>query len=144
MLRFIVAVVVGYLVMAILVVAASAVALVAPDLAFRQDSYDVRTGWLVWTLVVGAVAAVAGGFVAVVIARRRSAATVLAGLVLAVGLISALANLGKERPTGEPPAGLSLPERASRAVQPTWYAIFLPVLGAGGVLAGARLRRPKL
>ena len=141
MLRLIVAVVVGYVVMAALVVAAFAVAIAAPDLAFRSDSFDVTPGWLAWALAATVLAAVAGGYVAVVIARRRSVASVLAGLVLVLGLVSAAGNLAKERPTVESAAGLSAAKRAARAVQPTWYAFALPVLGAGGVLVGAQLRR---
>ena len=142
MFRFIVAVVVGYLVMAVLVVAAFSVAVVAPDFAFRADSLDVTAGWLVWTLAASVVAAGAGGFVAAVVARRRSAATALAGLVLGAGLLSAVGNLAKEWPAGESAARPNVPERAARAVQPVWYSFLLPVLGAGGVLAGGRLRRP--
>src|SRR5262249_48594153 len=119
MFRFIIAVVVGYLVMVVLVVATSSVAFVVPDVAFQKDSFDVTHGWLAYALAVGRVAAVAGGFVAARIARRRRAAAILAALALIIGLLSAVGNLRRERPTGSP-AGLTTTERASRMVQPTW------------------------
>ncbi|HJZ90374.1 MAG TPA: hypothetical protein VKE40_05845 [Gemmataceae bacterium] len=140
MFRFIIAVVVGYLVMVVLVVATSSVAFVVPDVAFQKDSFDVTHGWLAYALAVGLVAAVAGGFVAARIARRRRAAAILAALALIIGLLSAVGNLRRERPTGSP-AGLTTTERASRMVQPTWYAFTLPFVGAAGVLVGGRCAR---
>jgi hypothetical protein len=140
MVRFIIAVVVGYLVMVVLVVATSSVAFVVPDFAFEKDDFDVTPGWLIYALAAGLVAAVAGGFVATRIARRRRVAAVLAALVLVIGLLSAMVILGREKPTGSA-AGLNVAERASRAVQPTWYAFALPFVGAAGVLVGGRCAR---
>lgn len=141
MVRFIAAVALGYLVMAVLVLAAFSVALVAPDFAFRAGSFDVTVGWLAYTLAASLVAATAGGFVAAAVARRRQAASILAALVLILGLGSGLANLVRERPgAAESPAGMSVTERASRAVQPTWYALAVPFLGASAALVGGRIR----
>ena len=67
----------GYLEAALLLVERShfpqafSVALAAPEWAFRADSFDVRPGWLVYTLIASAVAAAVGGLVAAVVARRR-------------------------------------------------------------------------
>jgi hypothetical protein len=141
--RFIVAVVVGYLCMAVPVMAASAVALAAPDLVFRPRSLEVAPGWLGCMLVVSLAAAAAGGFVAAHIDRSRRGATALAVLVFVVGLAFAAGNEARERPPAEAPADMSLEDRAKRAVQPTWYAFLMPVIGAAGVMLGGRARPEK-
>jgi hypothetical protein len=142
MVRLLIAVAVGYGVMTVLVLAAFSLALLAPGFAFQPETCDVTPEWLVWTLATGLAAATAGGFVAVAVARRRQAAWVLAGLVLVLGLLSAGMSLTHERPpSSASAAGLSVVERARRAVQPTWYAISLPFLGACGVLAGGLVHR---
>jgi hypothetical protein len=139
--RFIVAVVVGYACMFVLVAAAFAPAMVAPDLAFRAGTAEVTSGWLVYALVASLVAAAVGGFVAAHIARSRRAAVVLAVLVFVLGLASAVANEMRERPPADVPAEMTPADRASRAVQPTWYAFAMPLLGAAGAVAGGRARR---
>jgi hypothetical protein len=144
MVRLLIAVVVGYVVMTVLVLAAFSLALLAPGFAFQPETFDVNPAWLVWTLATGLVAATAGGFVAVAVARRRRAAWVLACLVPVLGLLSAGMNLTHEPPpSSESAAGLSVVERARRTVQPTWYAFTLPFLGACGVLAGGLVRRER-
>jgi hypothetical protein len=66
---------------------------------------------------------------------------VLAAAMVVVGFGSAVANQRKERPSAEEsPAGMSVVERAKRAVQPTWYAFVLPFLGAAGAAAGGLCR----
>jgi hypothetical protein len=144
MVRLFFAVAVGYVVMTVLVVAAFSLALLAPGFAFQPETCDVTPAWLIWALATGLAGAVASGFVAVAVARRRRAAWVLAGLVLVLGLVSAGMNMTRERPpSSESAAGLSALERAGRAVQPTWYALTLPLLGACGVLAGGLVRRER-
>jgi hypothetical protein len=126
--------------MAVLVMAAFSVALVAPDLAFQAGTFDVTPGWLAYTLTASLAAAAVGGFVAAVVGRSR-AVRALAVLVVVVGLGSAVNNVRRERPAAtEDPSGLSVTERAMKAVQPTWYAFALPFLAAAGVLLGGQVR----
>jgi hypothetical protein len=144
MFRSIVAVVVGYLVMAVLTLLAFGLSLIAPDFAFEKDRFDVTPAWLVFALAATLVAAVVGGFVTVVIARRRSAVYALAALVIVLGFGSAAGNLTRDRPLAdESAAGLSAVNRGKRAVQPTWYAFTLPIVGAAGVVIGGRLIRER-
>jgi hypothetical protein len=141
MFRSIVAVVAGYLVMVVLVIAAFSLSIVAPDFAFQKDSFEVTAAWLVFTLAVSFAAAIVGGFVCAWIARRRSATHALAALAIVLGLGGAVSNLTKERPTAsESAAGLSVMARSERAVQPNWYAFALPFVAAAGILIGGRLR----
>src|SRR5262249_56106386 len=103
MFRFIIAVVVGYLVMVVLVVATSSVAFVVPDVAFQKDSFDVTHGWLAYALAVGLVAAVAGGFVAARIARPRRAAALFAGRGPLLCVLAAVGEPPPRRPPRAPP-----------------------------------------
>src|SRR5262245_56274280 len=142
MFRSIAAVVVGYLVMVVLVILAFSIAFVAPNFAFRTDSFDVTLGWLAFALASGLAAAIVGGFACALIARRRSATHALAALAIVLGLGGAVSNLSKERPAAtESAAGLTAMERSKRAVQPHWYAFALPFVGAIGIVIGGRLRK---
>jgi hypothetical protein len=146
MLRAILAVVVGYLVMAAIVIPAFTLPIFLPsDWVWEKDSLEVTKLFLIVTLAVSLVGAVGGGWVAALIARRRDhpAVFVLAGLVLVLGLFSAAGNSLRETPVKSPQqvAAMTFKERAEVATQPVWYAFTLPVLGCVGVLVGARLRR---
>jgi hypothetical protein len=145
MFRTICAVIVGYLAMTAWVVLAFSLALLKPDFAFEQGSDDITRGWIIYALAMSLVAALLGGFVTRILARSTTGRPVLAlaGLVLVLGLISAVANSRREQPgpsqemvseAGE----MSVLKRASRGRQPSWYAYTLPFLGAIGVLAGGR------
>jgi hypothetical protein len=141
MLRLIAGVIVGYVVMAILIVAAFSLSIVSPDFAFEKERFDVTPGWIAYSLFASFVAAMAGGFVAAWIGKRRAAyATAILAFVLGMG--SAVDNLKKQRPAeSESPVGLTAIERASKAVQPVWYAFTLPFVGATGIVIGGRRRR---
>jgi hypothetical protein len=138
MVRMIAAGVLGYLTILALVMLTFAVVFVAPDFAFEPDSWEVTPGWLAYTLTMSFLAACAGGLVAVLVARGdRRPALWLAAVVMLLGLAGAASQLSREPP---PPMGGSAKDpmtRGAEAVQPTWYALLLPFLGAAGVLAGA-------
>jgi hypothetical protein len=140
MLRVLVSVVLGYLVMTAIVMAAFSLVLIAPDFAFQRGRFDVRASWLVYTLAASAFAAAAGGWVAAEFGRTTRAPLVFAALILVMGLASAWQNSTRPRPPETlSPSGMSAVERASHAVQPGWYALVLPFLGAGAGVLGGRL-----
>jgi len=123
MLRSILSIVVGYIVMAALVVVADfALAAVFPEYreAGEQEIAPPALPVAV-NLGCGLVAAAAGGFAAARIARRArfGHALVLAGLLLAFGAVYALAGWN--------------------GVQPNWYLALLPLAGAIGATAGGSL-----
>jgi hypothetical protein len=142
--RTVVAVVVGYVVMFVAVFVSFSIAylLMGTGGAFRPGTYDVSLLWVAASLVLGFLAAVAGGLVAVRIGRSVRAAHLLAGLVLVLGLLLAIpALLDGEAPPMERPATVDNFEAMQNAKQPDWMTLVNPILGAVGVLAGARLRR---
>jgi hypothetical protein len=122
--RNVLAVVLGYAVLAALTMAGVAFS----TYAFRiplitTQPVTLPLAYLLTTLVLGTLAAVAGGYLAARIARRRPpvAAYGLAALVLVLGTAYAL--------TGADP------------VQPAWHLWSLPLTGVAGVVAGAQLCR---
>ena len=125
MLRSVLAVIAGYVVLAVTVMIGTAAAAAAFGLPVLPDPAAAApmpgTGYLALNLVVSALGAAAGGWVAAHLARRRPVAhaTVLAVLLLAAGI----AMLGRPQPG-----------------QPSWYPTVLLVLGPVGALLGGLLR----
>lgn len=155
MLRNILAVVGGYVVLALVVTLGMLVLAfsLGRERLFQEGSYDPATALLVWELAIGLVATLVGGWVAALIAPRFSRAPlVLALFVLVVGVTSEGVRLATDAPDAPDAAvvareksELGLIELARRADEhgrkPVWSLVLLPLVGFGGVLAGAALRR---
>lgn len=142
MLRVIAAVILGYIVMAVFVMATFWLAYLAmgADGAFQAGSFEASTRWLAARIALGAVAAVLGGLVCAKVGRGMRAPQVLAGVVLVLGMLLALLAL-RASPTVEPRAGaVGNMEAMHKARQPTWIWLLNPLIGAAGVMAGASLR----
>lgn len=113
--------------------------------AFLPESWDISMPWMLLSLVVGIVAAMAGGYVCIAIAKDPSAIMWLLALILVLGFAIAIMQvLGPETPVRVRPANLSMGDAISGAQQPLWLAFLNPILGVVGVLFGARLRGPSL
>ena len=144
MLKGLLAVILGYIVMALVVGVATvgAYAAIGPDRAFQPGNYEVSTLWLAVCFAFSLIAAIAGGFVC----NRVSgpgAAKVLAALVLIAGILLALPTLNT---ANDPRPTLRLPETPTlEAVQnqrqPPFAAFGFPVIGAIGVLIGGSRKR---
>jgi low temperature requirement protein LtrA len=144
MVRIILPVLAGYVVMAVLVMISFGLVFVASDFALQKDALAATPAFVLVILVADALAAMVGGYVAAIIAakRARTAVARLAGLVLVLGLVSAVAGLNQPEPTASPEqiAKMTVMERASRGKEPLWYAFSQPFLGGAGVVAGGALR----
>ena len=143
MLRIIGGVIVGYLSMFVVVFISLTAAYLGmgADRAFKPGLYEVTGLWLAVMFVVSIVAALVGGKVCAVIAKSSKAVFALAGLVLVLGLLSAIPTL--TAPTGEPkPRTADVPnaEAMMSAKQPVWVALLMPVIGVVGTLAGGRVK----
>jgi hypothetical protein len=145
MLRSILAVVVGYIVMAALVMLSFTPAFFAPELVFEKDGFGVTLAFLVFSLAMGGVAAVLGGFVAALIAGRHARRSLLAfaAIVLVLGVGSAVHGLFQAPQTvsAEEAARMTPIEKAAIGHEPAWYAFLLPFLGSAGILAGGSVAR---
>jgi hypothetical protein len=143
MLRSILAVVLGYVVMAALTMLSFTPAFLTPELVFETDGTGVTVGFLVFSLAMGGVAAVVGGFVAALLAGKHAWPSLgaLVAIVLVLGVGSAVYGLFQAPPTrsAEEVARMTPMERAAIGHEPGWYAFLLPFLGSAGVLAGGWL-----
>lgn len=143
--RIIGSVIVGYITMAVgvFVLFSAAYVLLGAGASFRPGSWDVSAEWITVSIAVGIVAALAGGYIAAVIARSPTGPRSLAVVVLILGLLVALPVLlgTGETATGPRPESVGLFNAMQNAQQPTWIALLNPLLGALGVMIGARLKR---
>lgn len=146
--RIALAVVAGYAVMFAASIAGIVVlwALLGAEGAFRAESTVASPIWSVANCVFGLGASVGGGFVAVRVAKQKThlPEVVLALLVLALGLVMAVNQLGTEPPPlpeGKAVGDLTFVEAGGVAVPPTWYNFSIPWIGAVGVMLGASFRR---
>lgn len=141
MIRAIVSVVVGYLVMALILVVVFGVVMVSlgPEGTYTPGTYWTTGKVNAIVLVGGTVGAVAGGFACALIARSLRPLFVLAGIVLVFGLVSAGLNMAKPDPA--PPTGApTFEEGMTRGKQPNWFALAVALTGPTGLLVGGRLR----
>jgi hypothetical protein len=135
--------VLGYVIVAVLVMAAETIAyvLLGADGAFRPGTFEVSRQWIAVSLTISLAAAVAGGWSAAAVGGRR-ASTALALLVLGLGLAFAVPALTAPRRDPRPRVG-NVPntDAMRQAEQPAWVVVSTPLIGAAGVLLGARLRK---
>jgi hypothetical protein len=145
MLRSVLGVIVGYIVMFILQVAAfmTIYTIVGADWSFKPASYQASTRWTVMQFVVVFVTASIAGLICAVIAKGGKAPLALAAVVLVLGfLLAASATALRPADTHEVRTG-SVPnmEAMSKARHPTWVMFLGPFIGAVGVVIGGKLRR---
>jgi hypothetical protein len=112
--------------------------------SFQPGSWDVSFAWVVLSIVVGFTAAIAGGYVCVAITNHPKGPAALAGVVVILGFLMALPVLlggSGEVTTTLRPETVGMFDAMQNARQPTWIALLNPLVGAVGVLMGARLKR---
>ena len=134
----------GYVVMFVIVFVGLTLAWLAlgADGAFRTGTWRTSTGWVVTMLLVGLVAAVAGGWVARRLGGDRRAVLVLVALVVLFGLVDIAMSFGRDPGVldavrvGEP----SMFEAMGNARPPAWFSLVNVVVAVAGVLIGARLQ----
>jgi len=140
MLRSIFAVVVAYVAIFVVVFAVSTAAYLAlgTDGAFQEGTYDVSGTWIALILVLDVVAALVGGFVCAAVAPRPLSVQMLAGLVVVLGLVSAVVTPGAQSDPGPRTGDVDNFDAMMKARQPTWILYTHPLLGVVGVLLGGR------
>lgn len=143
MLRSIGAVVGGYVVMFVIVFAtfSGLYLAIGASGAFRPGTYDVSTMWIVVSIVLSTLAALAGGWVCELISGGGKAALALAILVAILGLVAAIPPLTAPPSNEVRTADVPNMEAMMKAKTPAWIALLNPFIGAVGALAGAKLRR---
>lgn len=118
-----------------------AYALLGPERAFQPDSYEVATLWLVLTGVITFCGAIAGGYLCAVISKSNRACQVLAFVVFLVAIFLCIKAMRRDTGGLHIRAGdVTNREAVELAVIPTWMHLLNPVIGAAGVLLGARMK----
>jgi len=148
MLRNILAVIVGYIAMAILVGGGLAVAylILGTEGAYKPGSYEVTGTWIAAMITVGIVAALAGGITCAKLSSHSKGAVMgLMAVVVALSVVdfamrSARPELSPEEQirTGE----VAMSEAPARAVSPIWFSVANPIIGVVGIMLGATLVCP--
>lgn len=147
--RAILAVVLGYLTMfaAVFILLTGAYLGMGTDRAFQPSSYQVTPTWLAAWAAVSVIAAVLGGLVCARIARTPTPVRALVVVVLILGALQAVGVAVAPKPTPEQQirAGdVGVFDAMVKARSPLWVAIATPIVGAAGVVAGAKAaRRPR-
>ena len=142
--RIIGSVIAGYLTMAVAVFVLLSVAylVLGASGSFQPGSWDPSTLWNVLGIGMGIVAAITGGFVCAAIAKNPRGPQTLIGVVIVLGLlfaIPALTGQSAEVASAARPETVTLLEAVQNARQPVWVALLNPLLGAIGIVIGARL-----
>jgi hypothetical protein len=145
MVRSVLGVIVGYIAMAVFVLATFAIGLlVLSEKIFVEGRYEASMLWCLIAVVLTMLGAVIGGWVCAKVARKRGAVTFLAGLLVVFGLISAFRNLAKPE-NAEARATLDRAAtfeqkmaQVEKLREPNWFAFVVPVLGGVGVMLGGR------
>ena len=147
MLRSVLAAVAGYVTIAVAVFASlsAAYSFLGPEFAFHEASNQSTLQWTLVALLSGLLSALAGGWVAGRVGRSSQAFLILVGIVLVLGIVSAVYSM-TSRPQIVADADTSdwgFMDASRGASQPVWYVFLVPLVGALGVLWGGRLGYPE-
>lgn len=148
-LRACLAVIAGYVVMAIFVMVSlfALWSFTGPSFAYEEGTYAASVPWCASAIALGVIAAVIGGAVAAVVGRSPThrPVKILAGIVLVLGLLLAVGEIfmastatPEERPADDT---LSFFEAGSKAESPLWFGFVNPIAAFAGVLVGGALVR---
>jgi hypothetical protein len=143
MLKSILAVIVGYIVMAIFAFGIFTCAYLGlgVERAFEPESYAVSTLWLVITVAVTLIGGILGGVICAVISKSKGTCMVFAGIVFALGMLVAIPAAMKEHPSAVRSGDVPNLQAMSLAQTPAWILLLNPAIGAVGVLLGARMKK---
>lgn len=138
MLRAVLAVIAGYIALAVAIFVLFSMAYLAmgADRAYEPGSFAVSTLWLLFAVPITFIVAMIGGWVCRVIAGRTGPVWALAIVAVVLGVIEATYVTLNPREPEERAADVSLLDATGKAVQPTWVVWLNPVLGFVGILLG--------
>lgn len=143
MLKSIIGVIVGYIVMAIFAFTVYTAAYfgLGVERVFEPDSYVISTTWIALMIGITLVAAIIGGLVCAAISKSKTTCMVFAVIVFALSLVFALPHILKERPATVRAGDVPNLQAMQLAQPPTWLCLLNPVLGAAGIMLGARMKK---
>lgn len=141
--KIVVGVVVGYLTMVVFVFVLFGLGwmVFGAGGSFKPNSWDPSFIWILITIAITLLAAVAGGYVCLALANDTQAIFWLLAVVVVLGFAMAtMVPFEGAPPAGFRPSDMSMMEAMRNARQPVWLAFLNPILGVIGILLGARMR----
>lgn len=138
--RILGSVVVGYVAMFLVVFVGMSLLwmVLGADGAFTAGSYMVTTTWALLSIVIGFIAALAGGWIARRVAGSDAGPKTLAIVVVVLGVLLAIPTFGADAAAAVRSGTDTMFEAMGAAQTPVWVALLNPVIGAVGVLLGGR------
>ncbi len=114
--------------------------------SFEPETFDVSLLWIILSFILGLIAAILGGYICVLIAKNQKPAMVLAGVVLVLGIAMSIPALSISNEEVQEIREPNVPnmEAMQKAKQPIFLLLLNPLVGALGVLAGARFRKENI
>lgn len=137
-------IVAGYIAMAILVTILfhSLFLALGVERVFETDSYEISTLWIAILMAISFGSAIPGGYVCAAISKSLPACKALAAVVVVLGFLLCLPAIQRGESGPNVRAGEVTSLEAMRLeVAPIWMHVLNPVLGAFGVLLGARMKK---
>ena len=143
MLKSIVGIIVGWVVMALFGFATFTAAYLGLGVnrVFAPESYAVSTVWIALMIAITLIGGILGGLTCAAISKSKTTCLVFAGIIFVLSLIMALPNIMKEHPATVRSGDVPNLEAMQLAQTPAWLCVLNPVLGAVGVLLGARMKK---
>lgn len=134
MLRSILAVIVTYVLMAVVVMAAFMGLWfgLGPDGLLQPGSFKGNTLITIAAPAITVVGGLFGGGLCARLGKKRGPVMVLAGLMMDVGLMTAYLTLQKPFSANPRPLGMRVQGIMEVGREPTWVVVSKPILGAGG------------
>lgn len=119
--------------------------IIGMDGTFSPDSWTVSDAWVYGGMIVGLIGGVVGGLVCRLVARTPTAVYILAGGVLAAGLVLAATYEPKVHPDhpAAPPANVNMMDAATYARKPPLSLWTDPFIGFVGVMVGGAVIRTR-
>lgn len=143
--RKILAVITGYISTAIIIFITFTILyfILGADGSFEPNSYRVSTTWIILSIILGLIASLIGGYICMLIGKDKNTILILAGIVLVLGIIIAVPELGSYNEAADlmRSSDTSNMEAMQNAKQPDAILILNPILGAIGVWLGGKLRK---
>jgi len=110
--------------------------------SFQPGSWETSRVWVAVTLAVDILAALGGGYVAMLIAKRPLGPQILAGLVVVLGILMSIPMFAADASAlGPRPDVVSMLDAMNKAQQPLSLVIANPILGGVFALVGGKLRK---
>ena len=143
MLRAFGGIVAGYIAMAIVVTVVFIGAFLAlgVERAFQPDSYEISTLWIAISIVISFGSAILGGYVCAAVGKSQRACQALAAIVVVLGFLLCLPAIRRSEGPNVRAGEISSLEGMRLEVAPIWMHVLNPILGAVGVLLGARMKK---